>query len=118
MSEVGVTESTKPAMSVRLPSLLANRSVMAIDSITAEQDDKTVAIAGEVTQRSAVLEGWLYELSDDSGGLWILSNNSTPEIGERANVQGVVRYEPIVVGEVDAGDVYLQEQSYQREGSQ
>ena len=105
VSEVGGDAPTKPAMSVRLPSLLANRSAVAIDSITADQDDKTVAISGEITQRSAVLEGWLYEIRDDSGSLWVLSDDSKPEIGETAKVQGVVHYEPIVVGEVDAGDV-------------
>ena len=117
VSEVGADASTKPAMSVRLPSILANRSVVEIESITAAQDDKTVAITGEITQRSAVLEGWLYEIRDDSGSLWVLNDRSKdgPEIGDTAKVQGVVRYEPIVVGEIDAGDVYLQEQSYQRD---
>lgn len=115
VSEVGADAPTKPAVSVRLPSLLANRSVVDIGSITADKDDKTVAIAGTVAQRSALLEGWLYEIRDDSGSLWVMSDSSTPEVGEAATVQGVVRYEPIVVGDIDAGSVYLQEQSYQRE---
>ncbi len=116
-SEISTETVSQPAISVRLPSIrLANRSTVSIDSLTAEQTDKTVAIAGTVDQRAAVLEGWLYKVSDDSGSLWVLSDESTPEVGEAVTIEGVVRYEEIVVGEIDAGDVYLQEQSYEPSG--
>ena len=34
---------------------------------------------------------------------------------QQVTVEGTLRYEPIVVGEIDAGDVYLEEQAYRQE---
>lgn len=121
LSEVSTEAPAQTGISVRLPSIrLANRSVVSIADVTEAQTDKTVAIAGTIEQRAAVLEGWLYKVSDDSGSLWVLSENSTPEagpeVGKAVTVEGVVRYEEIVVGEIDAGSVYLQEQAYELTG--
>jgi hypothetical protein len=97
--------------SARSPAIrLANRNVVSIGSLTAEQADETVTISGTVAQRVPLLKGWLYQVNDDSGSLWVSNERSSPEVGETATVEGVVRYEPIVVGEIDAGEVYLQEE--------
>jgi hypothetical protein len=105
--------STPPSnRSARLPVIgLANRAAVDINSLTADQADETVTIAGTVAKRVPLLEGWLYQVSDNSGSLWVLNDRSAPEVGESATVEGTVRYEAIVVGEIDAGEVYLQEQS-------
>ncbi len=104
--------------SARLPAIRLSRASVSIGSLTAEQADDTVTISGTVAQRVPLLEGWLYEVSDDSGSLWVLSDKSAPAVGETATVDGVVRYEAIVVGEIDAGEVYLQEASSRQEPRQ
>lgn len=114
--DVGTTagggEAT-PEMAVRLPSLrLASRAVTDIDALTEEKADKTVAVSGKVMQRSAILDGWLYQVRDDSGAVWVLTEKSTPQVNQTVMVEGVVRYEPILVGEIDASGVYIEEQSY------
>lgn len=101
--------------SVRLPTLrLANQSVVEINSITADQANETVAVSGTVTKQVPLLEGELYQIQDDSDSLWVLSDKPSPAVGESATVEGVVRYEAIVVGEIDAGEVYLQAQSHRQ----
>lgn len=98
---------------VRLPSIrLSNRSPISIDSLAAEREDDTVAIAGTVTQKAAILEGWLYEVSDETASIWVLTERSEPVVDQRVTIEGIVHYEPIVVGEIDAGGVYLEEKSY------
>jgi hypothetical protein len=111
--EPAASEGTPPSdRSARLPVMgLANRAAVEIDSLTADQADETVTIAGTVAKRARLLEGWLYQVSDDSGSVWVLNDRSAPEVGETATIEGTVRYEAIVVGEIDAGEVYLQEQS-------
>ncbi len=105
-------EQSKSDSSPRLPTIrLANLAATDIGSLTADQAEDTVTISGTVSQRVPLLEGWLYQVSDDSGSLWVLSDRTSPEVGETATVEGVVRFEEIVVGEIDAGEVYLQEAS-------
>ncbi|MEL7359858.1 MAG: hypothetical protein AAFN40_25405 [Cyanobacteria bacterium J06560_6] len=98
----------------RLPRLVG-RSVVPIDSLMSERVDESVAIKGTVAQRVAILEGWLYQVQDDTGKLWVLADHTAPEVGQLATVEGTLRYEAIVVGEIDAGEVYLEAQSYRQE---
>ncbi|MEO0769748.1 MAG: hypothetical protein AAFY72_09985 [Cyanobacteria bacterium J06649_4] len=101
---------------LRLPDIrLISRAAVPIDSLMADSADKTVAVSGEIVQKVAVLDGWLYEVQDDTGRLWVLSDRTDPGVGDMATVEGVVRYEAIVVGEIDAGEVYLEEKSYREE---
>ena len=110
------TGETEDAPSVRLPSLrLSRRAVEPIDSLMADREADRVAVLGTVTQRAAILDGWLYEVEDKTGRLWVLTERSEPEVGAIATVEGIVRYEAIVVGEIDAGSVYLEEQAYEEQ---
>jgi hypothetical protein len=94
---------------------LSEGPAVTIDSLMAEQSDEIVTISGTVAKRVPVLEGWLYQVSDNTGSLWVLTERSDPTVGELATVQGLVRYEAITVGEVDASEMYLEEQSYRRD---
>ena len=114
--EVGTTTGggdPKPEMALRLPSIrLANQSVTAIDTLTQERADATVTISGTVTQRAALLDGWLYQVRDDSSRLWVLTQDSDPEVDQTVIVEGVVRHKPIMVENIDAGGIYLEEKAY------
>ncbi|MEL6881144.1 MAG: hypothetical protein AAFY33_11900 [Cyanobacteria bacterium J06643_4] len=103
---------------VRMPAIFSNRSVEPIETLMAERAADTVVVTGVVTQRAALLEGWLYQVQDSTGSLWILSDRTQsaavgPTVGAQVKVEGILRYEPIVVGEIDAGDVYLEETAYE-----
>lgn len=102
---------------VRMPAIFSNRSVEPIETLMAERAADTVVVTGMVTQRAALLEGWLYQVQDSTGSLWILTDRAQsvagPTVGAQVKVEGVLRYEPIVVGEIDAGDVYLEETAYE-----
>ena len=102
-----------PEMAVRLPPFrLANRTITDIGALSADQDGKTMVIAGDVQQRSALLDGWLYQVGEASDSVWVLTERDAPQLGESVLVEGIVRHEPVVVGEVDASGVYLEEKSY------
>lgn len=98
---------------VRLPEIrLSNRTPEQIEALSVERQEDTVAISGIVTQKAAVLEGWLYEVQDETGSIWVLSDRTEPSVDESVIVEGVVHYEPVVVGELEAGGVYLEEKAY------
>lgn len=71
--------------------------------------DQAISVKGTVQQSAPLLDRWLYQLSDTSGTLWILSSDSPPAPGEMVRVQGIVRYEQILIGGTDQGEYYLEE---------
>ena len=111
------SSSEVPSPPVSLPSLRLPGQSTAIDSLGADRAEERVSVSGKVTQRVALLDGWLYQIQDNSGSLWVSTNRSEPTVGDRATVSGIVKYEAIAVDEIDASEVYLEEQSYRSEGS-
>ncbi len=103
-------ETSAPAQ--RPAARMPDQPIVSIDSLKADQADETVAIAGNVAQRVALLEGWLYQVQDETGRLWVVTSGAEPEVGQATVVEGIVRYEAIVVEGVDAGELYLEEQAY------
>jgi len=111
-SQTGSGESS-PEMAVRLPSLrLANRASAEIGSLTEDEVGKTVVISGEVIQRSALLDGWLYLVQAENDSVWVLTDKDSPQLEDAVTVEGVVRYESVLVEDVDASGVYLEEKSH------
>ena len=114
-AEVTPEPSTAEVPAVRLPAFrLSSKPAIAIDSLTNEQVDDNIIVSGEVAQKAATLNGWIYQLQDETGSLWILTDRDAPEIGEVVTVEGSVRYEPIVVDSIDASEFYIEEKAYQR----
>ncbi|WP_160299512.1 hypothetical protein [Leptolyngbya iicbica] len=98
---------------VHLPSGIAQlvRPTVAIQSLTAEQTNETVHIEGTVVQQAPLLTGGLYQVQDDSGTVWVLSNESVPAVAATVNVVGIVEVEAIAVEGIDISDFYLRETS-------
>lgn len=113
--------SVESAPALPLPAMrLSRRSITAIESIVSENANETITVAGQVAQRVAILEGWLYQIQDDTGSVWVLSEDTgpatspAPTVGQVATVEGVIRYEDIMVDELDASDVYLEQTAYRQ----
>lgn len=113
VAEVAPEPSTAEAPA-QLPAFrLSSQSAIAIDSLTDQQIDDTITVSGEVAQSAALLEGWLYQIKDETGSLWVLTNSDAPEVGASVTVEGAVRYEAIVVEDIDAGEFYIEEKARQ-----
>jgi hypothetical protein len=69
----------------------------------------TVQMEGVVGDRAPLLDGQLYELSDDTGSIWVLAPDNMMETGDRVVIQGEIRYESILISGQDFSDVYLQQ---------
>lgn len=94
----------------RIPAVSLPRSAVTIESLRQPQQvERSLPLAGSVTQRLAILNGWLYQLDDGTGQVWILSQQAAPSIGDHVYVNGILRYEAIVIHGADVGDYYLEE---------
>ena len=93
-----------------VPVLSLTRSTATIESLRQpEKVEQSLALNGAVVQRLAILNGWLYQVDDGTGQVWVRSQQAAPTLGQQIYVKGLLRYEPIVISDVDLGDYYLEE---------
>ncbi|MEM9808308.1 MAG: hypothetical protein AAF959_23840 [Cyanobacteria bacterium P01_D01_bin.56] len=98
----------------QLPIVSLPKSVVTIESLRQPRRVKhSVTLMGSVTQRLAILNGWLYEVNDGTGQVWISTQQAAPDIGNQVRIQGVVYYQPVEINGTDLGDYYLKEEQRQ-----
>jgi len=99
---------------VRIPSAIAQfaHPPTALQDLSQAAVNTTVQIEGTVQAQAPLLDRWLYQITDSTGELWVMSTAAPPAVGETVRVQGVVRYEPILIGGTDQGDYYLEAESH------
>ncbi|MEM6254477.1 MAG: hypothetical protein AAF821_16295 [Cyanobacteria bacterium P01_D01_bin.156] len=77
-----------------------------------ERVKRSVTLTGAVTQRLAIVNGWLYQINDGTGEIWIATQQTAPAISSQVRVKGILRYQPIEINSVDLGDYYLDEENW------
>lgn len=103
----------------QLPVLSLPKSTTKIDGLRQpERVERSVSLTGSVTQRLAILNGWLYQLDDGTGQLWVLTRQTAPAVGQQVQVDGVLSYEAIPINGIDLGDYYLEEQQRQLQSTE
>ncbi len=90
-----------------------NLNVSRIDKIqTKGKIDNQVYLKGTVESRAPFLETGAYELTDDTGSIWIFTKAELPKIGAEITIKGKILYQSIVIAELgnkDVGDFYIEE---------
>ncbi|NEQ40465.1 MAG: DNA-binding protein [Okeania sp. SIO3I5] len=90
-----------------------NLNVSRIDKIqTKGKIDNQVYLKGTVESRAPFIETGAYELTDNTGSIWIFTTAELPEIGTEITIKGKIRYQSIIVSELDnrdVGEFYIEE---------
>ncbi len=90
-----------------------NLNVSRIDQIqTKGKVDNQVYLKGTVESRAPFIETGAYELTDDTGSIWIFTTAELPKIGTEITIKGKILYQSIIVSELgnqDVGDFYIEE---------
>lgn len=82
-----------------------------LDNLSQTSVNTTVDIVGKVKKHAPLLDSWLYQITDDTTEIWIMSTETPPEIGVSVRIRGVIQYEQILIDGTDIGEHYLQEAS-------
>lgn len=69
----------------------------------------TTSFEGEVTRHLPLLGQSLYEVTDDSGAIWVKTEASPPNLGQRVSLRATIRYESILMRGQDIGEHYAEE---------
>ena len=87
-----------------------NVPIQEIETIQQEEKiGKTVYIQGEVKQQAPFLSRGAYKLQDQTGAIWITTEQNLPTVGQEIVIKGQVNYQSIPIDEQDWGEVYIEE---------
>jgi hypothetical protein len=92
----------------QVPGLAWLDPVTPVATVGQNQGD-TVYLEGEVDQRLPLGGQNLYQLTDDSGSVWVVTPNPPPSAGEPIRIRVTIRYESILVQGQDIGEYYAEE---------
>lgn len=89
----------------------AGLNVTKIGTIQQNQNaTATVYLQGRVINRAPLLSNGAYKLEDATGTIWVLTNQSLPNIGDEVTIEGQLKFQSIPIGGQDLGELYVQEQ--------
>ncbi|MGK7923559.1 MAG: hypothetical protein AB4080_26535 [Trichodesmium sp.] len=90
-----------------------NLNVSRIDRIQKKgKIDNQVYLKGTVESLAPFIETGAYELTDNTGSIWIFTTSELPKIGTEITIKGKIRYQSIVVPQLDnqdVGEFYIEE---------
>ena len=69
----------------------------------------TIAVRGRVEKTVPLLNRIAYQIKDNSGSIWVVSDHRKPTIGEEIVVEVVPKYQKITITGENLGGLYLRE---------
>lgn len=82
-------------------------AITEINKIQNRKDGKTVYVRGKVIHRSPFLGSAAYQLEDETGSLWVFSDNPLPPQGTEVFIKGKIKQETLPTEERELGEFYL-----------
>lgn len=105
----GCANTAKP--DVNLTSLAAPSAVTDIVKLREQQFlNTTIFLKGKVGTRVPLLGGQVYELQDDTGTVWVLTQEKPPNPGDKVVIKGQVRFQSIPLDGKEQGSLYIEQQ--------
>lgn len=105
----GVSNPNFPTLGSVLPLPMVQTPITAVATLLEESPSQQISAQGQVTQVAPLLSGGLYELTDETGSLWVMTTEVLPPLDSTLRVQGQLQQESIPVEGVEFGGVYLVE---------
>ena len=72
-------------------------------------EDSTIYLQGTVIDRAPFLENGSYQLQDETGTIWVLTNGVLPQPGDQIMIKGEIEYQSIDLDGQDLGELYIVE---------
>ncbi|MBD2450211.1 hypothetical protein H6G76_24225 [Nostoc sp. FACHB-152] len=86
-------------------------NVTTIEEIQAKPGKKaSVYIQGKVEKQVPLMKQWAYQISDSTGKIWVITNQSNLQKGTQVVLRGKVRYKSIPIAGQNFGEVYITEE--------
>jgi hypothetical protein len=97
---------------------LSNPPTNTIGELQPSSGDITVNLQGKVIKVAPFLGSGAYQIQDNTGTIWVLTEKGLPQPGAEIAIQGQVKYQPIPIGRQEMGEMYILEMKQQPGESQ
>lgn len=67
----------------------------------------TVQLKGKVGRSVPLVEGAVYQLSDGTGEIWVVTRKKAPPVGSTVQISGKLRYQPFASGMPKQGAMFI-----------
>ena len=74
------------------------------------QTNTKIYLQGKVTIKAPFLTGGAYQLQDATGKIWVVTNQTLPNVGDEVTIAGEVKFESIPISGQEIGEAYVEEQ--------
>jgi hypothetical protein len=89
---------------------LSNPSVTPIRNLQQQHGQaNAVYLKGKVSDRAPFLGSGAYQLQDETGTVWVITNKALPSPGEEIAIQGEVQYQSMAIGSQKLQELYIVE---------
>jgi hypothetical protein len=88
---------------------LASSNSVSISQLSPETEGSVIYLQGKVTDHAPFLGKGAYQLTDETGHVWVLTDDPLPPTGTEMTIRGTVNYQSIPVGNQEVGEFYLVE---------
>ncbi|MBE9222111.1 hypothetical protein IQ215_05315 [Cyanobacterium stanieri LEGE 03274] len=73
------------------------------------EGNNQVKVEGEITQVIPLVNGYAYEIKDNTGSIWVTTTGDKPEVGQNIVTSVTIQEEEIIIDEKDMSSFYLRE---------
>jgi hypothetical protein len=111
VSTVGCTASPNlPSTSNNVLSVLEPGERVKANQVS-QKRDRIVQVQGKIKAQAPLMAGKrAYEVQDETGSVWVVSDRAVPATGSQVSVQGKVKFQKIEIGGKDQSSVYIEQQ--------
>ncbi len=93
-----------------ISSAINRRNITEISQLKQEENlNSTVYLQGTVGKRVRFVDSGAYQLQDDTDSIWVFTDRSLPNRGDRLAIKGKVEYKSIPIEEQELGELYIVE---------
>ncbi len=83
--------------------------VIKIETIKQKKSGKVVYLTGKVTQQAPFINTAAYQIQDETGSVWVVTEQTPPSIEQKIAIKGKIQYQSLPFAEQELGDFYVQE---------
>lgn len=87
----------------------ASSETPTIEEIKTEENlNQLVFVKGKITRIIPLAELNVYQIQDDTHSIWIVADSILGEINQPVEVEGVLKYQDILIDNQELGEFYLE----------
>lgn len=102
--------SNEPSQ-LNLPSLKIGANVTKIQEVKPQEGKQTtVYIQGKVEKIAPLVKQQAYLIADETGKIWVVTNQNNLNVGQDVVIKGKVKYKSIPLAGQEYGEIYLEEE--------